>query len=181
MPNRDRLTERQKAWFASVTERLERETGRSLGEWVESARTCPETRQRARLAWFKEVHGLGQNRASIILDAAFPSDRAEPATLWSDPVAAALLAAVEAEILRLPDVVVGERKRFTAFSRAFQFAAARPDKTALILGMATPPGPGLEPVTRASWSERLTSQVRIEAADQVAPLRDPIRCAWERS
>lgn len=181
MPDRDQLTERQKAWFASVAEGLERETGRSLDQWIEIARACPETKHRARLGWFKEVHGLGQNRASIVLNAAFPADRPPSDALWCDPAAASLFMAVKAEILRLPDVLVGERKSFTAFSRNVQFAAARPDKSGLVLGLALPPDDALQPATRASWSERLTGQVRIEAVGQIETLRDPIRRAWERS
>ena len=68
------LTEQQKKWFASVRDSLERETGKSLTEWVAIAKTCPETKHRARLAWFKEHHGLLQNRASYVLGEAFPPE-----------------------------------------------------------------------------------------------------------
>lgn len=73
------LTERQRKWFASVQAGLERDTGKSLTEWIEIARTCPETAPRARLRWFKETHGLLQNRASYVLGEAFPS-----ATPWKE-------------------------------------------------------------------------------------------------
>jgi len=59
----EHLTEQQKKWFASVRAGLERDTGKSLAEWIEIARTCPESKPRARLKWFKETHGLLQNRA----------------------------------------------------------------------------------------------------------------------
>jgi hypothetical protein len=59
------LTERQRAWFAAVREGLERETGRTLEQWIEIARACPETKHRARLKWMKDEHRLGQNRASL--------------------------------------------------------------------------------------------------------------------
>ena len=75
------LTPRQQKWFASVRESLERETVRSLEDWVAIARTCPETKPRARLAWFKAEHGLGQNRASYVLSVAFPSDL----PTWDNP------------------------------------------------------------------------------------------------
>ncbi|MCB0811538.1 MAG: DUF4287 domain-containing protein, partial [Flavobacteriales bacterium] len=67
------LTERQKKWFASVREGLERGTGKSLDEWVKIVRKCPETAQRARLVWLKDNYGLGVNRASTVLGAAFES------------------------------------------------------------------------------------------------------------
>ena len=65
-------TERQKKWFASVKEGLARDTGKSLADWEAVARTCPETSPRARLAWMKHHHGLGQNRASFVMSEAFP-------------------------------------------------------------------------------------------------------------
>ncbi|MBV8593629.1 MAG: DUF4287 domain-containing protein, partial [Caulobacteraceae bacterium] len=45
------LTERQRKWFDSVRTSLERDTGRTLEEWVAIARTCPEIQPRARLKW----------------------------------------------------------------------------------------------------------------------------------
>ena len=71
----EHLTEQQKKWFASVREGLQRDTGKSLAEWVEIARTCPEAKHRARLKWFKDTHGLLQNRASYVLGEAFPARR----------------------------------------------------------------------------------------------------------
>ena len=37
----DLLTPQQRKWFTSVREGLERETGKSLAEWVEIAKACP--------------------------------------------------------------------------------------------------------------------------------------------
>jgi len=53
------LTDRQRAWFASVREGLERDTGKSLEAWAQIALTCPQTAHRARLKWFNTVvtHG----------------------------------------------------------------------------------------------------------------------------
>ena len=67
------LTERQQKWFAAVRAGLERDTGKSMDEWVAIARTCPETGHRARLKWLKDHHGLLQNRASQVLSKAFGS------------------------------------------------------------------------------------------------------------
>ena len=74
------LTERQQKWFATVRERLERDTGKTMAEWVAIAGTCPETAHRARLKWFKDTHGLLQNRASQVISEAFGSKMA-----WSEP------------------------------------------------------------------------------------------------
>src|SRR5438270_4491042 len=91
------LTERQQKWFASVQASLERDTGKTIDEWVAIARTCPETKPKARTDWLREHHGLGVNRAAHVLSVAFPSGMGwdEPeklrAALWTDPAGAAIL------------------------------------------------------------------------------------------
>ena len=190
MPARpETMNAQQKAWMASIKENLVKETGKSLEEWAEIARTCRETRHRARLGWMKEHHGLGQNRASVILDLAFPSETgwSQPDALadilWKDEGLRAIFEAVKAEITQLPDVVIGQRKTYSAFSRAYQFAAARPDKGAVLLGLAVAPDAGLGLVApkRMVWSERLKSEARLTSADDIGPLRPSIRQAWEAS
>src|SRR5258705_267042 len=124
------LTPRQQKWFASVQASLERDTGKTLDEWVAIAKTCPETKPRARSDWLREHHGLGVNRAAHVLSVAFPSadswDDPGPlrAALWSDPASTAIFEAIESAATALPDVITGQRKAFTAFSREFQFASA---------------------------------------------------------
>lgn len=114
------LTERQQKWFASVREGLERDTGKSLEDWAAIARTCTETKRSARTAWLKETHGLGINRASTVLFAAFPEEMSwddGPAlreALWQDPAGRAILEALEAALEDLKDVVQGQRKGFSA-------------------------------------------------------------------
>jgi hypothetical protein len=185
------LTERQKKWFASVREGLARDTGKSLAEWVAIARTCPETGHRARLKWFKDTHRLLQNRASYVLDEAFgekmswsePDKLAE--TLWADPRSRAIFEGVEATTRRLPDVVTGQRKGYTAFSRKVQFAAVRPVKggTAM-LGLALAPDaePRLQAPKNESWSERLKSRMLLASPGEVdASVESLLRRAWDAS
>ena len=186
------LTERQQKWFASVRAGLERETGRTIEEWVAIARTCPETRPRARQVWLKAQHGLGINRASYVLSEAFPSDERwdEPQALrerlWSDRAGAEILAAVEAAVSALPEVVTGQRKVYTAFSRKVQFAAVRPQKNGgAILGLAVEPdvAPMLSPAGNEAWSERLKSRIALTApgGDVDVQVSALLRQAWERS
>lgn len=186
------LTERQKRWFASVRESLERETGKSLEDWVAIARTCPETKPRAQLAWLKANHGLGQNRASYVLSEAFPSERMtwdKPdearAALWTDPASTAILEALQAAVAGFDGLITGQRKGFTAWSRAFQFAAAKPVKGgAAVLGLAVTPDASprlLEPKTE-SWSERLKAKVALASPAEVDDeIRALLKAAWERS
>jgi hypothetical protein len=183
------MTAQQKAWMASIKENLVKETGKSLDEWAVIARTCPETKPRARLGWMKEHHGLGQNRASVILNIAFPSETgwsqpdALADTLWKDPALRTIFEAAKAEIMALPDVVIGQRKTYSAFSRGFQFAALRPDKGAVLIGLAVEPNaaPGLVAPKRPVWSERLKAEARLAKAADVAPFAPLIRQAWDAS
>jgi hypothetical protein len=188
---RSGLTERQQKWFASVVASLERDTGKSLEEWVKIARTCPETKPRARAQWLKDNYGLGVNRAAQILSAAFPSengwdnpDKLREA-LWADPASRAIFETVEMAAKALPEVVSGQRKQFTAFSRKAQFASVRPVKGGkAMLGLALDPAadPRFEPPRNEPWSERLRARLLLESPDQVdVALVALLKQAWERS
>jgi len=172
------LTERQQKWFASVKAGLERDTGKTFDAWVAIAKTCPETRPRARQAWLKSCYGLGQNRAAQILDAAFPPAEAswdEEETLrealWKDAASRAILDVVESSIaVAQPGSLRTQRTGFTAWSKAVQFAAMKPGKDgATILGLAVPPdaSPRLLPAGKEGWSERLKSKVVLADARDV--------------
>lgn len=186
------LTKQQERWMASVREGLERDTGRSLDDWAAIARTCPEQGQRAQLRWFKEVHGLQQNRAMMVLQhatgkAGTPADEAEAlaAALWADPACLTVLRALEARLQALPEVVRGQRKAYTAFSRRFQFAALRPLKgggARLGLALAPETSPRLEPPRREPWSERLTAAISLSGpADIDAEVEGWLSRAWAAS
>jgi hypothetical protein len=185
------LSERQRKWFESVRAGLERDTGRSLADWVAIARACPETGHRARLKWFKETHGLLQNRAAYVLSEAFEPTMSwdEPArlvdALWTDPAARRIFEAVDAKAMAIGAVIRTPRKGYTAWARNFQFAAMKPAKGGAILGLAvaTEADGRLEPrAASPSWSERLPSQLRLASpADVDAALVDLLRLAWDRS
>lgn len=187
----EHLTERQQKWFASIREGLVRDTGKTLEEWAAIARTCPETKPRARMLWLKEHHGLGQNRAATVLEAAFPSSMGweEPdqlrAALWKDAGSLSILEALEKAVSPLPGLTKGQRKGFTAWSRKVQFAAARPLKGGCAaLGLAISPNtaPRLEPAANDGWSERLKSRtVLTSPADVDDGLAALLKAAWETS
>lgn len=186
------LTERQKKWFASVQASLERDTGKTLEQWVEIVRRdCKETRPKARVDWLKTHHGLGVNRAAHILGAAFPSELGWDdaaglrAALWTDPASTAILEAIEAALADFPGLVTGQRKAFTAWSSKVQFAAARPVKGGTVsLGLALAPdaSPRLSEPKNENWSERLKAKLPLaspaEVDDEVKVL---LKAAWDRS
>jgi hypothetical protein len=188
----EHLTERQKKWFASVREGLARDTGKSLEDWVAIARTCPETKPRARQAWLKEHHGLGVNRAAYVLSEAFPDKKMAwdnpgdlRTALWTDPASTAILEGLEAAVAGFDGLVTGQRKTFTAWSREFQFAAAKPVKggTAL-LGLAVTPdaSPRLSAPKNESWSERLKAKLPLASpADVDDEVRALLKAAFDNS
>lgn len=185
------LTERQRKWFASMRGGLERDTGKTLEQWVAIALTCPETAPRARLKWFKDVHGLMQNRASYVIDEAFGSAKAwsDPDalidSLWAEPASRALFEAVDRSASGLDEAIRTARKGYTAWSRRVQFAAARPVRGGgLILGLAVTPdaSPRLEAPRNESWSERLKARLVIQAPAEVdAEITELLRAAWEKA
>ncbi len=183
------LTLRQQKWFATVRAGLERDTGRSMAEWVIIARACPETTPRARLKWFKETHGLLQNRASMVLAEAFGAEmrwedpQALTDRLWSDPGSRAIFEAVRLQALALPAVVETARKGYSAWSHRVQFAALRPVRggaARLGLGLMAKVSTRLASTARESWSERLKAGLTIASPDEVdAELQALLRLAWE--
>lgn len=186
------LTERQQKWFASVQASLERDTGRTLTEWIAIVKTeCPESKPRARQVWLKDNYGLGVNRAAQILDAAYPSPdnwdepQALRDALWTDPDALAILNAVESAVTGFDGLVPTQRKAFSAFSRKVQFAALRPIKGGGVwLGLAVPADsdPRLEPARKEGWSERLTSKARLSHPGDVdSGITALLKTAYERS
>ncbi len=190
-PGVEGLTERQQKWFASVQASLERDTGKILDEWVAIAKTCPHEKHRARQDWLRENHGLGVNRASHVLSVAFPPEIGweDPdqlrARLWTDPASTAILEAVEAAVGKLPDLVSGQRKGFSAWSRKVQFAAIRPIKggtAALGLALTPDASPHLLDPKNEGWSERLKAKLPLASpADVDAGVEALLKAAWERS
>ena len=162
-----------------------------MDEWVAIARTCPETKPRARLKWLKDNHGLLQNHGSHVLSEAFP-----PGEGWRRPRQADRHAVDRPG--RDGDLPRGRRggagarrghptarKGYTAWSRQFQFAAARPIKGGkAMLGLALAPdaNPRLEAPKNEGWSERLKSRTLLGApADVDGEIETLLRAAWEHS
>lgn len=186
------LTEQQQKWFASVRANLQRETGKTLEEWVEIVRReCKETKPKARTDWLKAIYGIGVNRAATIFSVAFPSemgwDDADGLrqALWTDPASAAILEAVETAVAGFDGLVTGQRKTFTAWSRKSQFAALKPVKggTAM-LGLAVTPdaSPRLLEPKNEGWSDRLKAKLPLASPAEVDDaVKAWLKAAWERS
>ena len=172
------LTERQQKWFATVEANFEKVTGRPVAVWVDILKGCPETRPKAQAAWLKATHGIGSNHAAHILSAARPADQigwddaeALRAALWAEPRSLAVLEAIERATADVDGVISGQRKGYTSFSRAVQFAATRPLKGGgALLGLKLDPALSSrlsQAVRRESWSERLTAVVELDGPGAV--------------
>lgn len=186
------LTDRQRKYFESIKASMKAETGKTLADWVKIAKTCPETKHRGRLLWMKEKHGLLQNRASVILAAAFKSEEpgwGDPealiAALWKDDAARAIYEKIDAAAMKSKGAIRTARKGYTAWSREFQFAAAKPVKGGVRLGLAVDSkvAKRFEPAKKAEgWSERLKASTVLAAAKDVdAGLVDLLKQAIRKS
>jgi hypothetical protein len=186
-----RLTEQQKKWFASLREGLERDTGKTLEEWAKIARKCPETRPKARADWLRANYGLGVNRAATVLDAAFGGEmgwdnpEALVAALWKNPDHLKIHDALVAAVSKFKGAIVGEKKSFTGFSRNYQFAAARPTKDGVRLGLAVSPRSSKRlgaPKKNESWSDRNKSVIVITSTKDIdAELKKLLKAAFDAS
>jgi hypothetical protein len=186
------LTAQQQKWFASVREGLVRDTGKTLEQWAEIARKCPETKPGARVKWLKEKHGLGVNRAATVLDAAFGGenmgwDNPEKlvAALWKDPAHLKIHDALVDAVRKFDGITVGERKTFTGFSRKAQFAAARPTKEGVRLGLAVDPKASKRlsaPKKNEGWSDRNKAVAVLTSTKDIdAELKKLLKAAFDAS
>jgi hypothetical protein len=187
------LTERQAKWFKSVEDGILRDTGKSLDQWVKLAAGAPKDGgRRAQERWLKDTYGIGVNRASAILQRAFPDGPSwdDPdallAQLWPTSEARALYDAVAREVEKLPDVVVGPRKTFVAFSHRVQFGAMQPLKgggARLALALEPTESKRLEPRKKSeSFSDRLKAVLVLATpADVDAEVKRLLKAAHELS
>ncbi len=186
------LTEQQKKWFASVREGLERDTGKTLDQWAKIVRKCPETKPKARVDWLRANYGLGVNRAATVLDAAFGGEtmgwddpEALIAALWKNPDQLKIHDALVTAVSKFKGAIVGEKKSFTGFSHKYQFAAARPTRDGVRLGLAVDPklSNRLEaPKKNEGWSDRNRAVAVLTSTKDIdAELKKLLKAAFDAS
>lgn len=185
------LTERQQKWFASVRVGLERDTGKTLDEWVKIAKRCPESEPRKRVAWLREKYGLGANRAAQVLSSAFPSGPSwdEPDALldllWKDKAGREIYDAVAKRVRKdFAEAIIGPRKTFVSFSHKVQFAAILPAKDGTAeLGLPLPVSASkrLTPMKKRPWAEKHTAILVLSSPKEVdAEVSRLLKLAWEK-
>jgi hypothetical protein len=176
----------------AVTASLQRDTGKTLDQWVKIAKTCPETAPRKRRLWLKENHGLGANRAAQIFSVAFPSGPSwdQPDALldllWKDKNGRAIYDAV-AKMARkeFPAVIIGPRKSFVTFSRGIQFMGILPAKDGKAeMGLPLPVSTSKRLIPMKSgrpWAEKHTAILVLSSPKEVdAEVKRLLKLAWDR-
>lgn len=136
--------DRLQKYFASLEANIAKATGKTIAQWVKIAKTCPETKPRARLAWFKAKHGLGQNRASLILWRAFGGNSLgeEDPNKLKDALFAKfaeqrpLYDKVAAFVKKLGQGTTSPRKSYVGLYHLKQYGAIKPSKQGLMIGLA---------------------------------------------
>jgi hypothetical protein len=186
------MSDRTAAWMASVRASFERDTGKSLDQWVKIAKSCPETAPRKRAQWLKQKYGLGVNRAAQILSVAFPAgptwDQPDALLdlLWKDENGRAIYDAVAKAVRKdLPEAIIGPRKTFVSFSRGIQFAGILPAKDGKAeLGLPLPVNTSkrLTPMKSGRpWAEKHTAILVLSSPKDVdAEVKRLLKLAWDR-
>lgn len=185
------LTERQQKWFASVEASLERDTGKTLEDWVKIAKTCPETTPKKRVEWLRAKYGLGVNRIAHVLSVSFPEGPSwdDPDALldqlWKEKEGRAIYNAV-AKLVRkeLSEAVIGPRKTFVSFSRKIQFAAiipAKGGKAEMGFPLSLSTSKRLAPMKSRPWAEKHTGLLVLSSPKEVdAEVKRLLKLAWDK-
>jgi hypothetical protein len=192
VPATEVMSARSAAWMAAVTASLERDTGKTLDQWVKIAKTCPETTPKKRADWLRANHGLGVNRAAQIFSVAFPSGPSwdQPDALldllWKDKNGRAIYDKVAALVRKeFPSAIIGPRKSFVTFSRNIQFAGILPAKDGKAeLGLPVPVSASrrLTPMKNGRpWAEKHTAILVLSSPKDVdAEVKRLLKLAWEK-
>jgi hypothetical protein len=177
------------AQLATMIANLEKNTGRSLAEWVALARKGGPPKHGALVSWLKDTHGLTHGYANLVAHGTFESDAGAKIAAGDDlvagmfagdkaalrPIYDALLAAV---LQCGEDVEQAPKKGYLSLRRSTQFATLHPStKTRFDVGLklkGVPAAGRLEPA--GSWNAMMTHRVRLESPAQV----DAELVAWLR-
>jgi hypothetical protein len=166
-----KMPESANKWSQGVKANLEAATGKALDEWIRIAKTCPHQDVNDRLNWLRQKHGLKMARAGTVLEAAFGTSlfgEDDPAALVDGLFGKSfadqrtIYDAVAEFAVKLGDVTISPRKSYVPFYRKTQFAALRPSKKGLQIGLAfkaVPRSKRLEPVKNLGGGDRISHAV----------------------
>ncbi len=155
---------------------LEKNSGKSLAQWVALAKKAPEQKHGAMVKHLKSEHGLTHGYANLVAHKTLKSDAGsadgddliaaqyEGAKAHLRPIYDALLAGIDGESYE-----VAPKKAYVSLRRAKQFATLHPStKTRFDLGLNLK---GVEPAGRleaaGSWNTMVSHRVKLASADEV--------------
>jgi predicted transport protein len=165
---------------AAITRNLAAKTGKTWEEWVELVRREGSGARKEQVEWLKQVYGLGHVTAALIVEEALrPADHAEPT---DEELVEAQYAGEKAKLRPIydrvmaavqslgPDVEIGVRQTYVAFSRGRQFGLIQASTKSRVDLMFTLPG--VEPTDRlkpagSAGSGRTTHKVALTSPDEV--------------
>ena len=163
-------------------EKLVARTGRSVDDWVETARGSGLTGHRDITLWLKQTHGLNHNEAQWIAWGVTDPGRAEQydrptdlvAELYSDKKAALRPLydkLMETGLALGPDVTSFVCKTYTSLSTRVQFVIFVPRVAGAIdIEIALPDGyeaPGLSPFK--SSNPKFKQRFRVRSVEEISP------------
>lgn len=133
----------------AIIRNLPAKTGRSLEQWLTLLDADGPSTPRDRVDWLEREHGLGRITAQAVVGHAPGGEEVTDVTAYDDPdsLVTALFGAPGTDMRRryealradieatVPDVRVTECRGYVGFATRRQFAAVRPRKGALQLGL----------------------------------------------
>lgn len=181
--------------MSAVTGSMEARTGRTLGEWVDLVRASGLDLfdQNAVRRWLKKEHGVLQNSAYAIADAAARGAGWVEPTIeeyidqqYSGPRQALrpIFDRLRDRIERFgEDVRIEGRASYTPFVRARQFAAiAAPSRSRVEIGLRFTVAPDSALLTPANAPGQATHRVSITSVEEITPeVGELLRLAYEQN
>lgn len=174
MARKSAQADKIKQYIASVETRLAKATGKTMAQWVRVAKKCPHIRPADRLRWLRSEHGLPLSHAGIVLGRAFGLAALEtkrPAggvdQLFSGKFLAQkpVFEAVVAWSARLGSGTTKIRRGYVGLHRLKQYAAVKPSRRGLLLGLALkkyPKSSALREVKALGGCERIRRALVLE-------------------
>lgn len=178
--------------LATMIANLAEKTGRTLDQWVASARASGAAKHGEIVKWLKSEHGLGHGYANLVAAKALES----PAAAGGEGLVAAQYAGGKAALRPIydalaaavaafgSDVELAPKKTYVSLRRSKQFGLIQPSTaTRLDVGIQLK---GVAPSGRleasGSFNAMVSHRVRVERAEEVdAELVGWLRQAYERA
>ena len=165
--------------MATMVANLNKNTGKSLEQWVALARKSGKTKHGDLVNWLKSDHGITHGYANLVAHTTFASDAAAQTAAGTDLVAEmfagkAVLRPIFDEIMKSVrgfggDIEESPKKGYLSLRRTTQFATLHPSTAKRFdVGLKIK---GVQSTARletaGSWNAMVTHRVRLESVKDV--------------